>query len=323
MGKVGRFACIFTPVAFTVAAFICVILVCVGGWNSNSSTETNMYFFRARIENSTYSTALNVSDFYTASLYTYCKGDTSNTTGTTKYNVTSCSSPSFSFFFDPIEILNLNDSDSTISDLVDDLIPDSLEKAIKIDKKVSHWLNIAYLISIIFLGATLALSAFALCSRLGSLITTITSSIAAVFTLAASITATALYATITASFNSALKDYGIHGSMGRSAYIATWFGTVFACAASIFWLLSSCCCSGQSSNPRKNRGFKVEKTPYTYERVESPYGASRQSAYGAPVPGQESNVPLQNVQQGGYHMGQQNPQQQKGTAYEPFRHEHV
>ena len=95
----------------------------------------------------------------------------------------------------------------------------------------------------------------------------------------------------------------------------TWLAVLFSGAAAFFWFFSICCCSGRS--PYKTRGdqrrVKVEKTPYTYERVGSPYlgptghggqdvpltnvGPSRQSAYMGPA-GRES-------------------------AYEPFRPQQV
>ena len=48
MGKAGRFACIFVPMALTLASLICIILVGLGGTNKSSSTLSNLYFFKVR-----------------------------------------------------------------------------------------------------------------------------------------------------------------------------------------------------------------------------------------------------------------------------------
>lgn len=43
MGKAGRIACIFTPMALTVASLVFMILVEVGGWNAGSSSVYSAY----------------------------------------------------------------------------------------------------------------------------------------------------------------------------------------------------------------------------------------------------------------------------------------
>ncbi|KAL9626963.1 MAG: hypothetical protein Q9204_006907, partial [Flavoplaca sp. TL-2023a] len=95
MGKAGRFACIFTPMALTIASLICLIIVGLGGTNKNNSTYNSLYFFRANttdinvtpgdlniphnpltdaIINQTTEAAkdaLDVKDFYHVSLWNY------------------------------------------------------------------------------------------------------------------------------------------------------------------------------------------------------------------------------------------------------------
>jgi len=92
-------------------------------------------------------------------------------------------------------------------------------------------------------------------------------------------------------------------------YVTTWLAVAFSWGAAIFWLFSVCCCSGRSGNDGKNKRVNVEKTPYTYERVASPYLG--QSAHANPNRASTGGgVPLQSVGQG-------------GKAYEPYRHENV
>ena len=54
MGKVGRFACILTPMLLTLASLICLALVMVGQspWKGNEAPSTqigrDLYFFLVR-----------------------------------------------------------------------------------------------------------------------------------------------------------------------------------------------------------------------------------------------------------------------------------
>jgi hypothetical protein len=48
MGKLGRFACIFTPMALVIAGFICLILVLSGQLNENNKVQRDLYFFKVR-----------------------------------------------------------------------------------------------------------------------------------------------------------------------------------------------------------------------------------------------------------------------------------
>lgn len=48
MGKVGRIACIATPMALSLAAWICLILVFLGNWNKSDGNLTSIYFMKVR-----------------------------------------------------------------------------------------------------------------------------------------------------------------------------------------------------------------------------------------------------------------------------------
>jgi hypothetical protein len=124
--------------------------------------------------------------------------------------------------------------------------------------------------------------------------------VSSILILLASITSTALYATLAGSFNTALKSFGIHGSLGKPMLTTTWLAVLFSWGAGLFWLFSTCCCSGKSNTKR----VKVEKAPYTYERVASPYLGQSGN--------QESGVKMQDL---GHQEGKRG-----GEAYEPFRH---
>jgi hypothetical protein len=98
-----------------------------------------------------------------------------------------------------------------------------------------------------------------------------------------------------------MKQYNINSGLGKNMLIVVWFGVALSIAANLFWTISICCCSGASAHKKT----VVEKTPYTYERVASPYMGASAHAGSAhqmhPVGGHGNS----------------------GQAFEPMRHQHV
>ncbi len=342
MGKAGRFACIFTPMALTIASLVCLIIVGLGGTNKDNASFNNLYFFRANtshidvtpsdlnlpsnpltdgILNDTTSaatSALGVKNFYHVGLWNYCSGDfTKDNNGGMTDHVTFCSPHQNEFWFNPVEVWGLNNTG------IDKLFSKELRDGLNTYKTAAKWMFIAYIVALISTIVEILVGFLALFSRLGSLATTIVSTISSFFVIAFALTSTILYATLTGTFNNALKKYNIHGNLGHSVYVDVWLAVAFSFGAGLFWLFSSCCCSGRSDRIKgygdgeSRRKFRDQQGPYQYERVESPirggqgYGAPQkgyQSGPGFQAPNAHHGVPLGNVQT-------------RGTAYEPFRHE--
>ncbi|KAI9879513.1 MAG: hypothetical protein M1830_008305 [Pleopsidium flavum] len=330
MGKAGRFACVFVPMALTVASLVCIILVGMGGTNKSSSTLNNLYFFKADTSNITLNSAidivpgtnvdnnllhqglqqakstLNLKDFYTVSLWNYCDGSKANSSSTSVETVEFCSPRQSEFWFNPVEVWGLNNTG------LEQVFPKELKDGLNAYQTASKWMFIAYVVAFVATALELIVGFFAVFSRWGSFATTVVSVASALFILAASLTATLVYSTLSSSFNSYLKPYNIHGSLGQSMYVTTWLAVAFSFGAAIFWLFSVCCCSGRSGNDgKKTKRVNVERTPYTYERVASPYlGQSANANSQRASASSGSGVPLQGVGHG-------------GKAYEPYRHENV
>lgn len=117
--------------------------------------------------------------------------------------------------------------------------------------------------------------------------------------IAAASTSTALYGSLISVFRTVLDPYNIEASWSSKMLSVLWIGVAFSVASGFFWLISTCCCSGKS--PHKK--VVVEKTPYTYERVASPYMGASGNAH-------------QMHDMSGSHG-------QTGHTYEPFRQQHV
>lgn len=237
-----------------------------------------------------------LKDFYTIGLWGYCDG---NINKDDKYNVTECSKPKSMFWFNPLEVWNLEETG------LENALPDGVDKTLNIYKNVSKWMFIAYIIAFIATVVELVVGIFAICSRWGSCVTTLVAIVAFLFTAAASATSTALFAVIAGVFSDKLKTAGITGDMGKNMYVATWLAAAFSLAAALFWMISTCCCSGRSPYNHRNRdstrGVTAEKAPYTYEPL-GPYGtpAYQNTSY-PPATGAPANA-------------------QRTNAYEPFRH---
>ena len=235
-----------------------------------------------------------------------------------------CSSPQTIFFFDAIKIWGL-DSNTTGTDL-EALLPSSLRTGLNTYEKVSKAMSVVYIIAVASTALTILVGISAIFSRWGSFATTFFAAASGIFTLAASVIATALFFTVKGVMNDALEeDYGIRTDVGSKGYIVTWIASAFAVGSGLFWMLSICCCSGRYDselgsvlcihaniicrspyNPgsKDARRTRAEKTPYTYERVGSPY-LGPQGGQAVPLTNMGGNAP--------------SAQRERETAYEPFR----
>lgn len=333
MGKAGRFFCIFTPMALTIASLVCLIIVGLGGTNKSNATFNNLYFFRANTSRitvdptdlslpsnaltnaivggttSAVKEAVGIYDFYHISLWNYCAGNfTSNAANSsTSDNVTYCSPHTNEFWFNPVEVWGLNNTG------VDQFFSKELRDGLAAYQTTAKWMFIAYVVALISTIVEILVGFFALFSRWGSLATTIVSSVSSLFYIAFALTSTILYAVLTGTFNSALEKYDIHGSLGHSIYVTVWLGTAFTLGAGLFWMFSSCCCSGRSDRMKDYGNGRSARGP-KYDRVGSPMPPPAPNGgfgYGQPA-AQGYQVPSS------HHMGPVGAQRQ--TSYEPFRH---
>ncbi|KAF2741287.1 integral membrane protein-like protein [Polyplosphaeria fusca] len=314
MGKAGRFACIIVPMALTIASFICLIIVFCGQIKKDVSLSNDLYFFKAVTKdfvddpdhaideaNKYFDNELlqalqgkastkDLKDFYTVGVFNFCEGDIDDKN---KETFTYCSKPKANFWFNPMEVWQLSNTS------VQQLFPDDMKNVLDTYHKVGRWMYAAFVIVFFLTIAEFLVGLAAICSRWGSLVTTIVSTAQTVFFLAAAITTTALYGSLVGVFESVLRPYKIKTSLGGRMMAVLWLGVAFAVASGFFWLISVCCCSGKSSHKK----VVVEKTPYTYERVASPYLGHR---------GME-----------GHEMTPPAGHGTTGSAYEPFRQQQV
>jgi SUR7/PalI family len=139
---------------------------------------------------------------------------------------------------------------------------------------------------------------------------------ATLFTILSALASTIIFSTLTAALNGSLKEYNIVTHLGTKMLAIDWLAAAFSIAASLFWFISICCCSGRSNRkerrsaaapatgsgfaPFGNRGYQ----PIADDGVQHP------SMYGQ-QPGNRG-MEMQDFGAG--------PYKGRDTAYEPFRH---
>lgn len=323
MVQVGRVACITAPFLLSVAALITLILIFLAGTMEGNRTTGDLYFVNMDLTNLTLTASSNLApgaddntlstlggaleaakqslgmkDHYTIYLRNYCEWNGDDD----RYS--DCTSPKAYFWFNPIKIWGLDRASLP----VEDYLPKSFRDGLDAYHAGSKAMFVLYAAALASVSLSILVGISAIFSRWGSFFTTFFAAAAWVCYLGASIVATAMFAILKGVLDNELEDeYGVKTTLGGRSLATTWIGTAFAVAAGFFWFLSVCCCSGKSpynKNAERGRGkTRAEKTPYTYERVGSPYLG----------PNAGQSVPL-----GAYGGGNQQPQQH-GSAYEPFR----
>jgi hypothetical protein len=164
---------------------------------------------------------------------------------------------------------------------------------------------VAYVIALSITAGEILIGFLAIFSRWGSCVTTIVSGASSLFTILAAITSTVISSIVVGAFNTTLKPYHIKTSLGGKMLAVVWLSVAFSLAAGLFWLFSTCCCSGQSGYKRdggiRRQGTIAERTPYTheYKSIHDPYGQP------------QGSVPM-NTMAGGHSRHQ-------SQGFEPYR----
>ena len=106
-------------------------------------------------------------DFYEVYMWNYSAGSTSNGVDTIQY----CSPRQAKFVFNPIDVWGLNGT------TIQKDIPGAVTSAINAYSKGAQWMFIAYTVAFWVTAATIVVGLLAICSRIGSSLTTIVSSV--------------------------------------------------------------------------------------------------------------------------------------------------
>ncbi|KAF3909316.1 hypothetical protein ABW20_dc0109546 [Dactylellina cionopaga] len=324
MGRGARAVCVSLPLLATAAAAILIVIsTFVGQTNSGNGFLNGLYFLRldtryinapseladvpgTNLDNlaldklgvdlSIQNTAnlVGVADFYQAGLFSYCSGTYDN--ATQAFVVQNCSSPSGSFVFNIIDIINAEAK--TGKNLT---FPSKVNDFFGAVKALTRAQYVCFIVGIIATGAEFILGFFGFLSRWGSCVTTIAAIVAFLGLLSGSVLNIALYLALSKTFDATYNTFGVRGEINRKVYSLMFIGVAVSLGAMLFWTLSTCCCSGRRDKVMKGGNERSSKSPVKgYERVTSPYMGG-----GGPAPP---------PQQFGQTYGS------KEGPYEPMRH---
>lgn len=118
----------------------------------------------------TASAELGLADFYTAHLWNYCEGKITTEGDKQVWSTTKCGKPQTQFFFNSIEILNLEAEGQGVDEAQ---FPDSVVKVNKALKIASNFMVAMYACGALATALTFFIGWFGLLSRWGSCVTTI------------------------------------------------------------------------------------------------------------------------------------------------------
>ena len=125
----------------------------------------------------------NLDDVYYIYMWNYCSGNYKSTGSSgNKTNdrgpveIKTCSPRKPKYYFNPVEVWGLNDTE-VVGKNADDFLPKEVDKALNAYRTASAWMYVAYVIAFVATASSIVVGLFAICSRVGSLFTTIVSSV--------------------------------------------------------------------------------------------------------------------------------------------------
>lgn len=196
----------------------------------------------ARAEQRITAESLDLADKYEVSLWGYCrinnKGDRDCTHA--KFNWAS----------------KLN------TDVLDDIVhqsgvklelPDELDDALNVFKKVSKWTQIAFVICLLALGIELIVGFFANFTRVISCLIWLWAGITACVVIATAALATVTATVIVGGVEAVGHKWNADATINTSFLATIWIGAAFAIAASSMWIFTICCCKPESRSDRKKK----------------------------------------------------------------------
>jgi hypothetical protein len=313
----------------SMLSLVCLLVVFSGGLETKETAFQSLYHytidlsqFKGKVANNTYmvqgsklvdnllyplkQSAKNgdLKDFYNVYLWDYCSGNGDK--------VDFCSPRQAKYFFNPVQEWGLN---NTLAE--ERYIPEAIDKPMAAFQKGTQWLFVVYVIAFFANAAAILVGVFAICSRIGSCITTIVASAATLFTFAAAISSTILFATLVGAWDTALKPYLIDVKLGPKVFALDWLAVAFSVAATMFWALSSCCVSGKSKKrPSHEKGPAGPANIISTGLGKRGYQQLDDQERLLHVQGAHRDVEMQDTS----YSGGSGPYKGRESAYEPLRH---
>ncbi len=194
---------------------------------------------------------------------------------------------------------------------VDVKVPDAIKDGLKLFANCIKWSEILFLIAIVMQAVTLLIGVTACCSRAGSCVTWVVSTVALAAMTAFAVLTTVTSTIIVGTLNTAAKDYGLQSSVSTTWLAITWVGVATSIASGLYWMFTTCCCKGSSGSKNRDSVGDTEKlmggSNRGYQPVHDPYQPQGQQQTG--IYNQQQYYPMGNVKH-----------QDRAQAYEPYSH---
>lgn len=198
---------------------------------------------------------LGLADYYQTSLWNYCSGNLRNGSSTVFASPSSCTTPSASYWFDPVKIIT-----DSVSSTISFTIPQSVTDDVQIIHTVQSWLKALLIVGTVFSFLTMFACSFAFHSRLGSLVASVVAFIGALFTIVGAILAQ-VSGIVIKNIMDGLTEIQVQATLGTKFYVLLWIAAGFSLLYWTLILATACCCLDRGIIGDKRRKEAAEKKP--------------------------------------------------------------
>ena len=133
-------------------------------------------------------------------------------------------------------------------------IPQSIQNDLDRMRTASRWMFALYMVAVILLFITVLIGLTTLCTRVGSVITTIVSFLGLLFVAAATLVAQVMFIIYRNAINNAITQLNVSADLGTTMFALSWTAVAAALIAFIGFTFGICCGTGEH-----RRGWRREK----------------------------------------------------------------
>jgi len=134
-------------------------------------------------------------------------------------------------------------------------VPQSVQDDLSIKvRPASHWIFALYMVAVILLFITVLIGLTTLCTRVGSVITTIVSFLALLFVSGATLDAQIMFIIYRNAINNTITELNVSADLGTMMFAFSWTAVAAALIAFFGFTFGICCGTGEH-----RRGWRREK----------------------------------------------------------------
>ncbi|KAL7791336.1 SUR7/PalI family domain-containing protein [Trichoderma ceciliae] len=256
---VGRFFCVALPLLLTMASIGTLLYAVLAGvahenlkllqvdLSNLSISPVNLQTLLSRAESTLKETKtdnitatdLGLHKYYDLTLWGVCSSDDNK-----KYT---CSKAEFDWATKQINVDDIQEGGTTIQ------LPKDIKNALTAFRKLIKWSEILFIIALAALGLELLIGIFSNFSRVVSCLTWLESVITTILVFIACALSTATVAIVAGVVQGSKSLYGAKVHLDGRYLAVIWIGAAFSLGASLFWILTICCCKPEKRQKNQNQ----------------------------------------------------------------------